>query len=296
MSEAPKITSDVSLAERLAAMRPRLHQYCARMTGSVIDGEDVLQDALVRALEAGGDGREIANLDGYAFRIAHRAAIDHLRRRARREAKVSDDDVNHAEDPRAATDTRVAVQASLATLMRLPLSQRSCVVLVDVLGHSAEEVSSITASSVSAVKAALHRGRAHLRMLAVTPDEPPPLSEEQTRLLRAYAAQLNARDFDALREMLAEQVRMEVVGRATLMGRSAVTTTYFGNYRQTTDWRCMPGTVEGRPAILVYDIAEADGPPRYFIVTEWREGLLFAARDFRHAAYAAQGAVMRPLV
>lgn len=288
-------TSNRTLAERLAAMRPRLHRYCARMTGSVIDGEDVLQDALLRALEAGGDGREIANLDGYVFRIAHRAALDHLRQRARREAKMSNQDVNRVQDPLAASDGRVAVEASLAAFMRLPVSQRSCVVLVDVLGHSAEEVSTITASSVVAVKATLHRGRARLRELSLTPDEHPPLSAEQTRLLRAYADRLNARDFDALREMLAQQVLLEVVGRATLRGRNAVTNTYFGNYRETTDWHFVPGLIEGQPGLLVHDAAEPGGPPRYFILTEWRDGVLFAARDFRHAAYAAERAVMRPI-
>src|SRR5258706_3174389 len=33
-------------------LRPQLHRYCARMTGSVIDGEDVLQEALVKAGQA----------------------------------------------------------------------------------------------------------------------------------------------------------------------------------------------------------------------------------------------------
>lgn len=288
-------TSNRTLAERLAAMRPRLHRYCARMTGSVIDGEDVLQDALLRALEAGGDGREIANLDGYVFRIAHRAALDHLRKRARREARMADHDVERVEDPFASTDEHVAVQASLASFMRLPLSQRSCVLLVDVLGHTGEEVSSITGFSLAAVKAALHRGRVRLRELSLSPEEPPPLSAEETRLLRAYADRLNARDFAGLGEMLSEQVQLEVVGRTTLHGRSAVTSTYFGNYRQTEDWYCRPGVVEGRPGILVYDTSAREGTPRYFILTEWRDGALFAARDFRHAAYAAVGAVMRPL-
>ena len=36
----------------LAELRPKLHRYCSRMTGSVIDGEDVLQEALVKAIEA----------------------------------------------------------------------------------------------------------------------------------------------------------------------------------------------------------------------------------------------------
>jgi len=291
----PTATSNQTLAERLAAMRPRLHRYCARMTGSAIDGEDVLQDALLRALEAGGNGREIANLDGYVFRIAHRAALDHLRQRARREARMSDQGVHRAQDPLAASDGRVALHASLATLMRLPVSQRSSVLLVDVLGHSAEEVCAITALSVAAVKAALHRGRARLRELSLTPDEPPPLPAEQTQLLQAYADRLNGRDFAALGDMLAEQVRLEVVGRTTLLGRSAVTRTYFVNYRQTTDWYCRPGLIEGRPGILVYDTAACVGAPRYFILTAWRDGLLVAGRDFRHAAYAAEAAVMQPL-
>jgi len=290
-----RATSNRTLAERLAAMRPRLHRYCARMTGSVIDGEDVLQDALLRALEACGDGREIANLDGYVFRIAHRAALDHLRQRARRESKMSNYDVNRVEHPLAASDGRVALQASLRAFIQLPVSQRSCVVLVDVLGHSAEEVSTITGSSVASVKAGLHRGRARLRELSLTSDETPPLSAEQTRLLRAYADRLNAHDFDALREMLAEEVLLEVVGRATLRGRSAVTNTYFANYRETTNWHCVPGLIEGQPGLLIHDTAEADGPPRYFILTEWRDGVLFAARDFRHAAYAAEAAVMGPI-
>lgn len=265
------------------------------MTGSVIDGEDVLQDALLRALEAGGDGREITNLDGYVFRIAHRAALDHLRRRARRQAEVSRYDVSRVEHPLAASDGRVAVQASLAAFMHLPVSQRSSVVLVDVLGHSVEEVSTLTTSSVAAVKAALHRGRVRLRELSVTADEPPPLSAEQARLLRAYADRMNAHDFDALREMLAEEVHVEVVGRATLRGRSAISDTYFGNYRETADWHCVPGLVEGRGGLLVQDAGGAHSAPRYFILTEWRDGSLAAARDFRHAAYAVEGAVVRSL-
>jgi RNA polymerase sigma-70 factor (ECF subfamily) len=285
-----------TLTERLAVMRPRLHRYCARLTGSVIDGEDVLQDALLRALEAGRDDRTFANLDGWIFRIAHHAALDHLRRRARSEARVSNEDVTQLGDPGAATDERVAVQASLAAFMRLPISQRSSVVLVDVLGHSVEEVSIITASSVPAVKAALHRGRARLRDLAAAPDEAPLLSLEDRRLLRAYADHLNARDFDALREMLAEQVRLEVVGRTVLSGKAAVTTTYFGNYQQTNGWLCVPGVIEGRPGLLVYDVADRLGRPRYFILTEWHEGQLVAARDFRHAEYAAESATMSPLV
>ena len=54
---------------RLAALRPRLHRYCARLTGSAVDGEDVLQDSLIKALQARAEGAIVENLDGWLIRI-----------------------------------------------------------------------------------------------------------------------------------------------------------------------------------------------------------------------------------
>ena len=51
----------------LAEMRPRLHRYCARMTGSVVDGEDVLQEAIVKAIEGYPSAGPIANPEGGSF-------------------------------------------------------------------------------------------------------------------------------------------------------------------------------------------------------------------------------------
>ena len=64
----------------LGELRPKLHRYGARMTGSVIDGEDVVQEAILKALEAFGE-EQVANPEGWLFRITHNAALDHLRRR-----------------------------------------------------------------------------------------------------------------------------------------------------------------------------------------------------------------------
>src|SRR5207247_880477 len=69
--------------DRLSALRPRLHRYCARMTGSAVDGEDVLQDTLVKALHARAKGAGVDNLEGWLFRIAHNTSLDFLRRRTR---------------------------------------------------------------------------------------------------------------------------------------------------------------------------------------------------------------------
>jgi RNA polymerase sigma factor (sigma-70 family) len=65
-------------------LRPELHRYCARLMGSVIDGEDVVQDTLVRAFVALQDLEETPPLRPWLFRIAHNRALDLLRSRAGR--------------------------------------------------------------------------------------------------------------------------------------------------------------------------------------------------------------------
>src|ERR1700710_652621 len=67
----------------LGTMRPKLHRYCARMTGSVIDGEDVVQEAMIKAIGAFPLEAGIENVEAWVFRIAHNCALDQLRRRAR---------------------------------------------------------------------------------------------------------------------------------------------------------------------------------------------------------------------
>jgi RNA polymerase sigma-70 factor (ECF subfamily) len=276
----------------LAELRPRLHRYCARMTGSVIDGEDVLQETLVKAIEAFPHTGPLANAEGWLFRIAHNAALDFLRRRSRREdVQGGDESLEAIADPDSEIERRQAADASLRTLMRLPVAQRSSVILMDVLGHSLEEISEVLESTVPAVKANLHRGRQRLIELAGEPDDlpPPVLAEADRRRLAAYVARFNARDFDALRAQLADEVKVEVVNRTRLNGRGEVGR-YFGNYSQTTDWHLVPGLVDRRPAIIVHDPARPSGQPIYFMLVDWADDRLLAVRDFRYARYVVEEA------
>jgi RNA polymerase sigma-70 factor, ECF subfamily len=276
----------------LAELRPRLHRYCARMTGSVIDGEDVLQETLVKAIEAFPHTGPLANVEGWLFRIAHNAALDFLRRRSRREGvQDGDEALETIADPDSEIDRRQAAAASLRTLMRLPVAQRSSVILMDVLGHSLEEISEVLESTVPAVKANLHRGRQRLVELAAEPDDRPPpvLAETDRQRLAAYVARFNARDFDALRAQLADEVKVEVVNRTRLNGRGEVGR-YFGNYSQSTDWHLVPGLVDRRPAVIVQSPDQPSGPPIYFMLLDWADGRLLGIRDFRYARYAVEDA------
>jgi RNA polymerase sigma-70 factor (ECF subfamily) len=275
----------------LVELRPKLHRYCARMTGSVVDGEDVLQEALVKAIEALPRTASIDNPEGWLFRIAHNAALDFLRRRTRHDAARSDEDLNMIADPTSAEESRQIVAASLRTFMRLPVAQRSSVILMDVLGYSLAEIRAVLDTSIPAVKAALHRGRARLRELAQELDDAslPVLAEPERSLLAAYVDRFNARDFDAIRSMLADEVRLDLVAKLRLNGRTEVAT-YFHNYSRVQDWLLVPGLVDGRAAALVRDLADPSGRPAYFVLLNWGGGRLVGIRDFRFARYATEGA------
>jgi RNA polymerase sigma-70 factor (ECF subfamily) len=275
----------------LAEMRPKLHRYCARMTGSVIDGEDVLQDALIKAVEAFASAGPIGNAEGWLFRIAHNTALDFLRRRNRQEVLRSGEEVDMIADPADIVLSRQIASASLRTFMRLPVAQRSSVILMDVLGCSLREVCEVLDFSLPAVKAALHRGRTQLRELADEPDDlpHPELSEADRDRLGAYVAHFNARDFDALRAMLADDVRLDLVNKTRMNGKAEVSR-YFGNYSKVGDWHLVPGQVEGHPAILVFDPDQPGSRPKYFMLLQWSADKVATIRDFRHAPYIIEGA------
>jgi RNA polymerase sigma-70 factor (ECF subfamily) len=268
-------------------LRPKLHRYCAGMTGSIVDGEDVVQDTLAKAFYA-LPNTTVGNLEGWLFRIAHNTALDHLRAKQRHDAVMADDDVELLIDEIVVADDLDLASTALGTLMRLPPRQRSCVLLKDVLGHSIAEICDLIDASTASVKASLHRGRQHLRRLAETEanDQTPSLDEPEKSLLAAYVSHFNARNFDAIRAMLSEEVRLDIAGgHGGGHGKQEVGG-YFNRYDAVEDWYFKPGTVEGLPAAMAYDPQRTDGRPIYFVLLSWDDGKLVEIRDFRYARYA----------
>ena len=271
----------VALEAALPSLRPDLHRYCARMTGSVIDGEDVLQECLLRATRALKDGAAVDDLRAWLFRIAHNAAIDLFR--ARRRETAMKQELARDEPPFNEMPHHGTVADTLRPFLRLTPKQRSTVILRDVLGYSASQVAELTDSSVASVKSALHRGRQQLKRQ--DPDEAmPPLADGEKRKLALYADCFNAHEFDRLRDMLSEEVRLELVAIEDRQGREGVGG-YYSNYRKRLDWIMAPGSVEGRPAILAFDRDDPSGPPAYFILLRFTGDRVEAIRDFRYARY-----------
>ncbi|TIL73328.1 MAG: sigma-70 family RNA polymerase sigma factor [Mesorhizobium sp.] len=275
-----------ALEAMLSGFRPKLHRYCARMAGSVIDGEDIVQETLIKALQAVDGSMAVERPEQWLFRIAHNAAQDHLRRRHRERSGMTETDMTTIEDPSGSADARLAAAAGLRSFMPLSVAQRSAVILVDVLGLSLHETCEVTGATLAATKAALHRGRAQLRLLASQPEHvaAPRLDADDERRLRRYVDLFNARDFDAVRALIAENVQLELVSRLRLRGKAEVST-YFGNYDRISDWTLSLGFVDGRPAILIRNPQEPDGAVHGFMLVEWREEGVVQIRDFRYAPW-----------
>jgi len=289
MSTNEKMNFDLAgLEAALPTLRPELHRYCARMMGSVVDGEDILQDTLLKASHALSDGIVVDQPRAWLFRIAHNTALNHFRstkKEMEMKNEISLEALSFDEFPRQST-----VTDTLRPFLQLTPKQRSTVILRDVLGYSAAEVSKLTDSSVESVKSALHRGRNILKEIDQdAASKASPLDKHQKDQLALYAKLFNAHDFDKLRDMLSAEVRLQLVSRTNLNGKKEVSS-YFGNYQKADDWIMTPGHVEGKPAILVFDRTDPAGPLSYFVLVNFDTEKVLTIRDFRYARYAIQDA------
>ncbi len=268
----------------VAKLRPDLHRYCARMVGSVIDGEDVVQDTLARGYYELSALQAAPALRAWLFRIAHNRALDYLRRYERRMSEPLDPDTtqipDRESDPEILLPREQAVTIAVARFAELVPTQRSCVILKDVLDYSLEEIAASLELSVPAVKAALHRGRARLRSLPPQPDVMPP---DVSPTVRRYAALFNVRDWDAVREMLIDEVRLEVLEATSRTGRKEVGV-YFNNYANRPDWYMVPARLEGREGLAVYRSPDSVQIVNFIELTTDGDHIA-RIRDFHHLPY-----------
>jgi RNA polymerase sigma-70 factor (ECF subfamily) len=276
--------------ELVADLRPELHRYCARMTGSVADGEDIVQDTLARAYYLLPEMTELPPLRPWLFRIAHNRALDYLKRYETRMSEplevVLESARDPAPDPGDAIAHEQAVHAALSRFVELAPAQRSCVILKDVLDHSLEEIGALLQLTLPAVKAALHRGRLRLRELAGAPAAAAPLRRTSPVLAR-FVTLFNERNWDAVRALLAEDVQLDVVSRAQRAGRAV--NDYFTNYARIPQWLLAPAWLDGREVIAVFNAA-GEARPGYFIELTVAQGTIRHIRDFYHVPYILQDA------
>ncbi|WP_315784866.1 MULTISPECIES: sigma-70 family RNA polymerase sigma factor [unclassified Bradyrhizobium] len=272
-----------ALAEQL---RPELHRYCARLMGSVIDGEDVVQDTLARALAASDERRDIGVLRAWLFRVAHNRALDLLRSRAIRTTEpmeaagdVADDSAPDAVEMMMREE---AVRTAVSRFTELSIPQRSVLILKDVLDEPLADIAVLLDLTVDSVKAHLARGRARLaeiNAVAGAQQAARPASDAVAR----YVALFNRRDWDGLRALLADDVRLHQSAHPVRLGAADVGM-FFGIYATIDGIWLVPAWLEGREVIAVFEDC-ADPKPSYIMWLEWRDGNISVIRDYRYVRY-----------
>lgn len=271
-----------------AALRPRLHRFCARMCGSLLDGEDVVQEALAEAFFTLPMLRDSTRFEPWLFRIAYHKSIDFVRRNKRRQHDtVLDETSEPASDGDTDDLSDAPIDEALAMLVgELPPKERAAVILKDVLDYPLTEVADIADTTVGGAKAALHRGRSKLRERDVA--SAPAIvgfDGDQRRLFDAYAECFNRRDWEGLKHLVRADARLEIVGENEGV-MSVLGATYSGNYtRLPHEWRLSAELIDGTPAVVHWRRTDAAWVPHSAIRLWWENGQVIRIRDYIHVGY-----------
>jgi len=159
----------------IARELPRLRRYArALMSGDPHGADDLVQQALERALERTHLFQPGTNMRAWLFTILHNINANNHRKLAARPREVWDEDV-----PEAAFAVAPDAQGKLElrdmarALDQLPLEQRETILLVSLEGLSYKEISEVLNVPIGTVMSRLARGRDRLRDLmqsnSVTP-------------------------------------------------------------------------------------------------------------------------------
>jgi RNA polymerase sigma-70 factor (ECF subfamily) len=269
----------LAFIETVKQLRPSLHRYCARMVGSVLDGEDIVQEVLFQAyrkLDAFDPARPLAP---WLFRIAYNRSIDFLRRRGTREKVEAQSAIGESDFTPPVDPVGPALgQAVEHLVLVLPPKERACVLLKDVFDHTLEEIAELVDSTVGGVKAALHRGRSKLAERPIGVPVASARTAEDAALLRLYVERFNQRDWAGARELIAADARLLVVDRfAGLLADSP----YFGTYeRMPEPWRLAVGEVDGETVIVIQHPGAGGWLPRAAVRLRIADGRIADVRDY----------------
>ena len=252
----------------LDELRPLMFSIAYRMTGSVGDAEDIVQEAVIRTYRAASQGTIVESPEAFVTTITTRLAIDHLRSaRVQREAYVGTwlpEPLLSEPDPGPAERAEMSDSLSMAFLVLLEsLSpvERAVFLLREVFGYDYPEIARSVDKSEANCRQIFTRARRHI-------DEGRPRFEASRRqgaeLTEQFLAVLNGGDVEGFIETLAPDVVMygdgggkAPAGTRPVYGREKVARLLRGLVRQTERWAAefQPAQVNGQPGIVAYDQA-----------------------------------------
>jgi RNA polymerase sigma-70 factor, ECF subfamily len=157
--------SITAIRSEMLRLLPRLQRFCFALTGSVADGDDLVQDTVERALKNLHTWEPGTRLDNWMFRIAKNRFVDG-RRAAKREGLVTvdaaEDTADVSVDGERMVEARLTLKSVNEALQNLPLDQREAVALVLIDGISYREAANILDIPVGTLTSRISRARAAL--------------------------------------------------------------------------------------------------------------------------------------
>jgi RNA polymerase sigma-70 factor (ECF subfamily) len=283
--EAARGGDDDAFRRLVEPYRRELHAHCYRMLGSVHDADDALQDALLRAWRGLQKFERRSSLRTWLYRITTNACLDVISRRPKRVLPTDHgpaagpgdgladpltesvwiepyaDKQHGLEDGYAAPEARFEQRESvelafIAALQHLPASQRTVLILRDVLGFSARESADLLGRTVPSVNGALRRGRKAAaerlpdRTQQITLRE---LGDERIReLAQRYIDAWERGDIDAILGLLVEDATFTMPPLPTwYRGRDAIAA-FLARDALQDRWRLLPARANGQLAFGCY--------------------------------------------
>jgi RNA polymerase sigma-70 factor (TIGR02957 family) len=290
MTTPPKTESAVNYME----FRPLMFSIAYRMTGSISDAEDIVQEAYLRLTRALRDGAQVTSPKAYLATVTTRLAISHLRSaRVRREAYVGawlpeplvTDELAPATGPDPAERAEMSDSLSMAFLVLLESltpTERAVFLLREVFGYQYAEIAEITGKSEPNCRQIFTRARRHI-------DEAKPRfetsREQRDEVARRFFEAAGGGDLNGLLELLAPDVVTIGDGggkgqalREPLHGSERVGRFLLGLFRraQKEGTYAVPALVNGQPGAVVYD---AEGRVASVFALDIADGLVLAIRS-----------------
>ena len=246
--------------------RPLMFSIAYRMTGSISDAEDIVQEAFLRLTRVLRDGASIDSPKAYLATATTRLAISHLRSaRVRRESYVGawlPEPLVADTDPGPAERAEMADSLSMAFLVLLESlspTERAVFLLHEVFGYDYKEIADITGKSEANCRQILVRARHHI-------DDGKPRFEasrqQRDEVAQRFFAAAAGGDMAGLLELLAPDVVAigDGGGKAwaavrPVNGAQQVARFVLGLFRRGEKMgaRAVPAWVNGQPGAVTYD-------------------------------------------
>lgn len=152
---------DEPFSDQLVALLPRLRRFAYGLTGSMDEGDDVVQSACERALQRADQFEPGSRLDSWMYRIVQTVWIDRLRKKSRIEQGVDPDDLarHPSGDAMREAHDRLALADARRAIARLPAEQREVLMLVSVEGVGYRETAELLGLPIGTVMSRLSRAR-----------------------------------------------------------------------------------------------------------------------------------------